>query len=139
VPGIVAFGKICENLTVDLDSEIEQLNKLGNLLEQSIVKNIPHAVVNGAGGARIPNTVNVSFPGCESDTLMMMLDLKGVAVSSGASCSAGSGEPSHVLKSMGLPQEQLYSALRFSIGINNTQEDILQAVDILHQVVDEIT
>ena len=135
VPGIVAFGKVCEIVTANLNYEIEQLNKLGKLLEQSIVKNIPNAVINGAGVRRIPNTINVSFLGNESDTLMMMLDMKGVAVSSGASCSAGSGEPSHVLKSMGLSQGLLYSALRFSIGIDNTHEDILQAVDILHQVV----
>ena len=136
VPGIVAFGKVSEIVLLNLVSEIEKLNKLGSLLEQSIIENIPYAVINGLGVNRLPNTVNVSFPEHESDTLMMMLDLEGVAVSSGASCSAGSGKPSHVLKSMGLPQELLYSALRFSVGTNNTTEEIIQAIDILCQVVD---
>ncbi|MCF6176702.1 MAG: cysteine desulfurase [Victivallaceae bacterium] len=135
VPGIVAFGKVCEFVADNLDSEIAQLRQLGELLEQAILENIPSAVISGAGALRIPNTVNVSFSGHESDTLMMMLDMKGVAVSSGASCSTGSGEPSHVLKSMGLSQELLYSALRLSIGTNNTTEEIIQAVDILRQVV----
>jgi cysteine desulfurase len=135
VPGIVAFGKACELITDHLDCEIAKLTELGKLLENTIKKNIPNAVINGAGASRIPNTVNVSFPGCESDTLMMMLDMKGVAVSSGASCSAGSGEPSHVLKAMGLPQNLLYSTLRFSVGISNTQEEIIQAVDILEQMI----
>ncbi len=135
VPGIVAFGQVCDTMTAKLNFEIEQLRHLGELLENLIVKNIPGAVINGAGAMRIPNTVNISFPGHESDTLMMMLDMKGVAVSSGASCSAGSGEPSHVLKSMGLSQELLYSGLRFSVGINNTPEEIMQSVDVLQQVI----
>lgn len=135
VPGIVAFGQVCDILTANLDAEIERLRQLGKLLEDLVVKNIPNAVINGVGAQRIPNTINISFSGHESDTLMMMLDMKGVAVSSGASCSAGSGEPSHVLKSMGLSQELLYSALRFSVGTNNTPDELIQAVDILHQIV----
>lgn len=131
VPGIVAFGQACKIIADNWDTELAKLIELGTLLENRIKAKIPHAVINGAAALRIPNTVNVSFPGCESDTLLMLLDMKGIAVSSGASCSAGNGEPSHVLKSMGLAQNLLYSTLRFSVGISNTTAEIIQAVDIL--------
>jgi cysteine desulfurase len=83
-------------------------------------------VVHGAGAPRLPNTVNVSFPGCRSDFLLMALDARGVAVSAGAACASGAVEPSPVLSAMGVPRELAVCALRFSLGRPTTAGEVDQ-------------
>ncbi len=135
VPGIAALGRVCAILRHTMDSEIAAMARTRQLFEERITDLFPQAVINGRDTRRIPNTCNISFPGCESDTLLLKLDMAGFAVSAGASCSAGSGEASHVLKAMGLPRQLLYSALRFSWGSNTTAEEVEQLIKALQQLV----
>jgi cysteine desulfurase len=95
---------------------------LRDRLEQGILERIPHSHVNGAGAPRTPNTSNIRFDGVDSDALLIALDLRGFAVSSGAACSSGATEPSHVLMAIGLTKQQARSSLRFSLGRSNTAE-----------------
>ena len=91
--------------------------------------------VNGHPQQVLPNIINISFPGLSSDTLLMNLDMAGIAASSGSACSAGSLEPSHVLAAMGLPEERLRSAIRFSLGYGHTPREIEEAAARVADVV----
>lgn len=93
-------------------------------LERELLAAIDGAVVNGAGAPRIPNTSNISFPGVEGESLVIALDLEGIAVSTGSACASGSLEPSHVLRAMHLPPARVQSAVRFSLGPTTTDDDI---------------
>lgn len=93
-------------------------------LQQGILAQIDEAVVNGEGIARVPNTTNVRFDHIEGEALVIALDLKGLAVSTGAACSSGAIEPSHVLIAMGLRSDQARASIRFSLGKQTTEEDI---------------
>jgi cysteine desulfurase len=91
--------------------------------------------VNGQGVPRVPNTTNIHFDYIDGEALVIALDLKGLAVSTGAACSSGAVEPSHVLTAMGLPPERARASLRFSLGKQNTAEDVSFALDLLPQTV----
>jgi cysteine desulfurase len=93
-------------------------------LEAALLDRIADAHVNGAGSPRVPNTLNIRFDGIDSDALLIALDLKGFAVSSGAACSSGAPEPSHVLLAIGLTREQARSSIRISLGRSNTAEQV---------------
>jgi cysteine desulfurase len=99
------------------------------------MERIPTARIQGADVPRLPNTTNVAFAGAEGETLLMSLDLQGVAVSTGSACSSGSLEPSHVLQAMDLAEELLNGALRFSMGRSTTSEDIDYVLQILPDIV----
>ena len=129
VPAAVAFAAITHDL--DLDPQIAALR---DHLEQSIVTRIPRTRVNAARAPRLPNTSNILFEGIEGEALVIGLDLKGFAVSSGAACSSGAVEPSHVLTAIGLSREDARSCLRFSLGRSNTREQIDALVDALTEV-----
>jgi cysteine desulfurase len=111
-------------------TEAERLGQLRDRLEQRLLA-VPGARRNGEG-PRVPNTSNVSFEGIEAESLLMALDLAGVAVSTGAACAAGAVEPSHVLRGMGLPLERVQGSVRFSLGRATRAED-------LDRVADEVT
>lgn len=123
VPGAVAFG-----CAVQSSYDLEPLR---NRLEHAILERISGAHVNGAGSPRVPNTTNIRFDGIDSDALLIALDLRGFAVSSGAACSSGAPEPSHVLLAIGLTREQARSSIRFSLGRTNTVEQVDALVDAL--------
>jgi cysteine desulfurase len=104
---------------------------LRDRLERGILDAVSGAVVNGGGVARVPNTTNISFAGVEGESLVIGLDLEGIAVSTGSACSSGTLEPSHVLKAMGLPASRVEGAVRFSLGPETTDdgdERVLEAV-----------
>jgi cysteine desulfurase len=126
VAGIAGFGRAAaiarEDLTSGATGRIEALR---DRLEAMLLA-IPGAVRNGEA-PRLPNTANVSFAGIEAESLLMALDLAGVAVSTGAACAAGAVEPSHVLRAMGLPPERVQASIRFSLGRTNTEDDIARA------------
>jgi cysteine desulfurase len=107
------------------------VGKLRDRLEQGIASRIPHTHVNGAGAPRVPNTANIRFDGIDSDALLIALDLKGFAVSSGAACSSGAPEPSHVLLAMGLSRLEARSSIRFSLGRSNTAEQVDALIEAL--------
>src|SRR5207302_2204006 len=108
---------------------------LRDRLEHGILERVEEAGVNGGGAPRTPNTTNIYFDHLEGEALVIALDLKGLAVSSGAACSSGAVEPSHVLTAMGLPPERARGSLRFSLGKQNTAEDVDFALDLLRQTV----
>lgn len=124
VPAIVGFGKACELVKLNLDSNITKLSQIRDLLEKEILSHIKGGKINGAGAPRVPNTTNISFCGAESETLLVKLDLNGIFVSSGSACGAANLEPSRTLKSMGLTEAEQQSALRFSVGLQTTPQDI---------------
>lgn len=123
VPGTVAFARAAKTaLHVDV---------LRARLEHAILDRIPNAHVNAAGSPRVGNTTNIRFDGIDSDALLIALDLRGFAVSSGAACSSGAPEPSHVLLAIGLTREQARSSIRFSLGRTNTEEEVDALVEAL--------
>jgi len=132
---ITALGRACAIADRDMQTEAERLQTLQQRLEHGIMKQIPTARIQGADAPRLPNTTNVAFAGAEGETLLMSLDLQGVAVSTGSACSSGSLEPSHVLQAMDLAEELLNGALRFSMGRSTTSEDIDYVLQILPDIV----
>ncbi|MGI8741962.1 MAG: cysteine desulfurase family protein [Bryobacteraceae bacterium] len=119
VPGAVAFGRAA--LAV---SHAPSLAPLRDRLERGILDGVPDSGVNAGRAPRLPNTSNIYFDGIEGEALVISLDLKGFAVSSGSACSSGAVEPSHVLLAMGLPPERARASLRFSLGAANTEEQV---------------
>jgi len=131
VAGIVALGRAAEWLADEGDAETRRQGALRDRLERSILDRIPDTRVNGAGSRRVTNTTNIRFEGIDSDALLIALDLKGFAVSSGAACSSGAPEPSHVLLAMGLNRLEARSSIRFSLGRSNTIEQVDALVEAL--------
>lgn len=135
VIGIVAFGKACEIAGDKMDERKSSTEALRKRLLDGILERIDHVRLNGHPVQRVSNTLNLSFQFVESESLLLALDMKGVAVSSGSACSSGSSEPSHVLLAMGIPGDLCQSALRFSLGRDNTREEIDYVIEILPGIV----
>lgn len=137
VAGIVGFGKAAEIAMRDMDKEIEHLKALKDRLEAGLGK-IPHIKINGHIEKRLPNTSNISFEFVEGESLLLNLDMKGIAASSGSACTSGSLEPSHVLVSMGLSHELSHGSVRFSLGKSNTVEEIDYLIEIMPPIVERM-
>lgn len=135
--GILAFAKAVA-LCREEGEELLRIRALRDQLEEGIRALYPRVQVNGEG-PRVGNTLNLAFPGIEGDALLMRLDLEGVAVSHGAACSSGSLEPSHVLLGMGLPLDRVRSSLRFSLGRWTTAQEIERTLDLLSQILPQLT
>jgi cysteine desulfurase len=129
VPGAVALGRAAELATRDLATESGRLSKLRDRLERGILEAVPCAGVNGSRTHRVPNTTNIHFDDIEGEAIVITLDLKGFAVSSGSACSSGAVEPSHVLLAIGLSRERAKSSVRFSLGHDNTTEQVDALID----------
>jgi cysteine desulfurase len=117
---------------------IEVLAALRDRLEAAVLASVADTAVNGARDRRVPNTTNISFEGIEAESLLIALDLEGVAVSTGSACSSGSLEPSHVIKAMGLPHHRGTSSIRFSFGLGNTEEEVDFVVSKLPALVEKL-
>ena len=136
VPGIVGLGKAAEIALSGLkDGTVGRLGKLRDRLQSELVGNLDDVGVNGEGAPRVPTTTNIHFDQIEGEALVIALDLKGLAVSTGAACSSGAIEPSHVLTAMGLPADQARASLRFSLGKQTTREDVDFALSIIPETV----
>jgi cysteine desulfurase len=136
VPGIVALGKAAELARHGLAHEDDQkITAMRDRLEQGILAAVEETSVNGSGAPRVPNTSNIRFDHIEGESLVIALDLKGLAVSTGAACSSGAIEPSHVLIAMGLSKDQARSSIRFSLGKQTTDEDIDFALSLVPESV----
>jgi cysteine desulfurase len=131
VPGAAAFGCAAELAETHLETESLRLGELRDRLESGVVERIPHTGVNGKRTARTPNTTNIYFDGLEGEALVIALDLRGFAVSSGAACSSGAVEPSHVLTAIGLTADRARASIRFSLGHSNTAEQVDALVEAL--------
>jgi cysteine desulfurase len=136
VPGIIGLGKATELAREALErGDLAQMSAMRDRIEQKILSEVEATGVNGEGAPRVPNTTNIHFDYIEGEALVIALDLKGLAVSTGAACSSGAIEPSHVLTAMGLPPEVARASLRFSLGKQNTAEDVDFALSLLPQTV----
>jgi len=124
VPGIVGLGKAAEIARQSQVKDAARISALRDRLEQGLLAQVPHSRVNAARAPRTPNTTNITFPGIDGEALVIALDLKGLACSTGAACSSGAVEPSHVLTAIGLPPEEARASLRFSLGRHTTAADI---------------
>ena len=136
LPGVVGLGKAAEIARQGFtNGSVEGIAALRDRLESTIVDTIDQASVNSAGAPRVPNTTNVVFDCLEGEAMVIALDLKGLSVSTGAACSSGAIEPSHVLTAMGLSPERARASLRFSLGKQNTADDIDFALQLIPAVV----
>jgi cysteine desulfurase len=131
VPGIVGLGKGAELARRSLADDAPRIRALRDRLEESLLEKIPGARVNGDTSRRVPNTSNLLFPGTAGEALVIALDLEGIACSTGAACSSGSIEPSHVLLMAGLSDEDARSSLRFSLGRPTSAEEIDRAISAI--------
>jgi cysteine desulfurase len=136
VPGIVGLGKAAELARRGLsEGEASRVAALRDRLEQGILNRVEAGHVNGAAASRVPNITNIRFDGIEGESLVIALDLKGLAISTGAACSSGSIEPSHVLLAMGLKTTEARGSVRFSLGKQNTNEDVEFAMTLVPDTV----
>jgi cysteine desulfurase len=138
VAGIVAFGTACELARQAMAAEAPRLKELRDRLERGIRERIPGVTVNGHPEQRLPNTTNLSFPGTTADSLLMNLDLAGIAASSGAACSSGTLKHSHVLAAMGVEPAAAGGSVRFSLGRENTAADVEYLLDVLPGIVERL-
>jgi cysteine desulfurase len=136
VPGIVALGKAAELAIQSFErGDDKKMSAWRDRLQQGILAQVEEAVVNGEGAPRVPNTSNISFDYVEGESMVISLDLKGLAVSTGAACSSGAIEPSHVLTAMGLRADRARGSIRFSLGKQNTSDDIDLALALVPEAV----
>jgi cysteine desulfurase len=138
VPGIIGLGVAARLATGGLGSSAARVAALRDRLEAGILRDVAHAALNGAREPRVPNTTNISFERVEAESLLIALDLEGIAVSTGSACSSGTLEPSHVLKAMGLGSSRAQSSLRFSLGSATTETDIDRVVAVLPGLVQKL-
>jgi cysteine desulfurase len=138
VPGIVGLGKAAEIAGANLGAGMERVGRLRDRLESEILSSVSQATVSGDASRRLPTTSNVCFDYIEGEGFVIAMDLKGVECSTGAACSSGSVEPSHVLTAIGRRPEQARSSIRFSLGRFNTAEDVDYALEVLPRVVEQL-
>jgi cysteine desulfurase len=134
--GIVGLGKAAEMAREGFgDGSVERMAGLRDRLEHTIVENVDQVGVNSVEAPRVPNTTNIYFDCIEGEAMVIALDLKGLSVSTGAACSSGAIEPSHVLTAMGLSSDRARASIRFSLGKQNTAEDVEFALGLVPEVV----
>ena len=139
VPGIVALGKAAELAMQGFERGYDKnMASLRDRLQQGILAQVEEAGVNGDGAARVPNTSNIYFDHIEGESMVISLDLKGLAVSTGAACSSGAIEPSHVLIAMGVRIDRTRASIRFSLGKQNTAEDVAFALALVPETVSRL-
>jgi len=139
VPGIVALGKAAELAQETFQrGDDKTMAASRDRIQQTILENVEATGLNGEGAARVPNTTNIYFEYIEGEALVIALDLKGLAVSTGAACSSGAIEPSHVLTAMGLRPDRARASIRFSLGKQNTPEEVDFALDLVPQTVSRL-
>ena len=138
VAGIAGMGVAAREAIAKMDSEAGRLAALRDRLEDGILRSVTGTALNGVRSPRVPNTTNISFDRTEAESLLIALDLEGVAVSTGSACSSGTLEPSHVLKAMGFPPHRTQNSLRFSLGAANTETEIDRVIAVLPGIVEKL-
>jgi cysteine desulfurase len=136
--GLIGMGVAARRALSKLNAEAPRLAALRDRLEDGILRSVPNTEVNGARDMRVPNTTNISFDRVEAESLLIALDLEGVAVSTGSACSSGTLEPSHVLRAMNLPSHRAQNSIRFSLGAGNTEEQIDRVIAVLPKIVTKL-
>ncbi|MDE5909800.1 MAG: cysteine desulfurase NifS [Lachnospiraceae bacterium] len=138
VPGIVGLGAAAQLALAQMKKRMENVSRLRDYLIGRIEKEIPHCRLNGDRIKRLPNNVNFSFRFIEGESLLIMLDMKGICASSGSACTSGSLDPSHVLLAIGLEHEIAHGSLRLTLSEENTMEEIDYVVDAIKEVVNRL-
>ena len=137
-PGIIGLGVAAQLARAKMATEGERLAVLRDRLEEGILAAVSGTAINGARSPRVPNTTNISFDRIEAESLLIALDLAGIAVSTGSACSSGTLEPSHVLKAMGFPAHRTQNSIRFSLGAANSEADVQRVIDALPGIVEKL-
>jgi cysteine desulfurase len=138
VAALVGLGLACELAGAEMDATMARVRRLREKLEQGIMNVIPDVKLNGHPTQRLPNTLNISFAYIEGESLLLNFDMKGVAASSGSACTSGSLEPSHVMGAMCVEVTLAHSSTRFSLGRDNTEEDVDYVLEILPPIVQRL-
>jgi cysteine desulfurase len=138
VAGIAGMGVAAKEARTKMSAEATRLAPLRDRLEDGILRGVSGTALNGARSPRVPNTTNISFDRTEAESLLIALDLEGIAVSTGSACSSGTLEPSHVLKAMGFPPHRTQNSIRFSLGTANTEADIDRVIAVLPGIVEKL-
>jgi cysteine desulfurase len=138
VPGIVGLGRAAELALARLDKMTGDARELRDYFEREIRARIPHVRINAAAGSRLPNISNIAFDGIDAEALLIALDLRGIAVSTGSACSSGSLDPSHVLLAMGLSRREARSSLRISLSAMTTRQEIDSLLLALGEIVPQL-
>jgi cysteine desulfurase len=138
VPAIVGLGVAAKLAAEKLHVDAARVSQLRNHLEEGVLARVSGTAVNGVREPRVPNTTNISFDGVEAESLLIALDLEGIAVSTGSACSSGTLEPSHVLRAMGLPAHRTQNSIRLSLGAGNIVEQVEFLLTKLPPVVEKL-
>jgi len=138
VAAIAGLGKACELAGERIEGDYQRVRDLRDRLERGIMERIPEVKLNGHPEKRLPNTLNVSFAYIEGESLLLNFDMKGIAASSGSACTSGSLEPSHVMGAMGVEIALAHSSTRFSLGPDNTEEDVDYVLEVLPPIVERL-
>jgi cysteine desulfurase len=138
VAGIVGLGKAAQMAKSSLAEDSARVSRLRDTLERGLLERVPDSHANAGGAPRTPNTTNITFPGLEGEALVISLDLKGLACSTGAACSSGAVEPSHVLTAIGLSADEARASLRFSLGRHTTADDVEFALRVVPAAVAQL-
>jgi len=134
--GIIGLGEAIKQLKIEMNGEIKKIKYLRDKLELGLKKNIANISINGHPEKRLPGVTNVSFNNIEGESILLRLDMHGIAISTGSACSSGSLDPSHVITALNVPAEQAHSSIRFSLGRENTEEDIDKTIIAVKETVD---
>ena len=138
VPGIVGFGKAAQLAKDTLNKRAEYEEKLRDYLIERVLNEIPYIILNGERKNRLPNNANFCFKYIEGESVLIMLDQKGICASSGSACTSGALDPSHVLLAIGLPHEIAHGSLRLTLSEDTTKEEIDYTVDELKKIVERL-
>lgn len=135
VAGIVGLAKAMELAYTDFDAKIEKMTALRDKLIKGILENIPYTKLNGHPTMRLANNSNIGVEYVEGESLLLLLDMNGIAGSSGSACTSGSLDPSHVLLSIGIPHERAHGSIRFTLGSQNTEEEVDKVIEVMPGIV----
>ncbi len=137
-PSIIAFGAAAELAEKELPAYAAHTSALKAMLRDGLLRDIPGIKINGDLENSLPNTLNVSFPGAEGESILLMMDLQGISASTGSACASGNLEPSHVLMATGIGPELAHGSIRFSLGKYTTEEDIRHTVEVLPSIITKL-
>ncbi|MDL2248680.1 cysteine desulfurase NifS [Tyzzerella sp. OttesenSCG-928-J15] len=138
VAGIVGFGQAAALITAEMEEENKRVTDLRNMFIDGVMEAIPYCRLNGHREKRLPGNANISFEFIEGESMLLMLDMKGIAASSGSACTSGSLDPSHVLLAIGLPHEKAHGSLRVTMGRYNTEDDVRKLLAELPAIVQRL-
>lgn len=138
VAGIVGIGKAIELATKDIEKKNKKLTDLRDMTIKGLIERIPDTILNGDPEKRLPGNVNVCFKYIEGESILLMLDMKGVCASSGSACTSGSLDPSHVLLAIGLPHEIAHGSLRLTFSIENTKKDVEYLLETIPPIIERL-